>query len=66
MAFCHAVHLWLSVFMFCGLVAEAFLTAYQAIALNGRLEDDNAILIHAVSVHIAMGSCHLVCLHLAT
>lgn len=31
-------------------VAEVFLTAYQAIAFNGHLEDGNAILIHAVSI----------------
>ena len=30
-------------------VAEIFLTAYQAIALNGRLQNKEAILIHAVS-----------------
>ena len=36
-------------------IAEIFLTAYQAMALNGRLQDGETVLIHAVSVIIIIG-----------
>ncbi len=45
--------------LWCGHVAEVFLTAYQAIAFNGHLEDGNAILIHAVSTCVYGELCTL-------
>lgn len=40
--------------------AEAYLTAYQALVLNGRMKDGETVLIHAVS---AKDGFHIIYIH---